>query len=87
MTADRCFSIFWLLRRDDEDLIHPSTRPRHAQPSAKPWCGQPDSNRHSPFGPRDFKSLASTNFAMPAQVGFAGVWEPGSIGVLLHHHP
>src|SRR5262245_34544991 len=25
------------------------------------WCPRPDSNRHGPFGPRDFKSLVSTN--------------------------
>ena len=30
------------------------------------WCGQPESNRHSTFAPRDFKSLASTCSAMPA---------------------
>lgn len=30
------------------------------------WCGQPGSNRHSACAPRDFKSLASTNSAMPA---------------------
>ena len=30
------------------------------------WCGQPESNRHSAFAPRDFKSLASTCSAMPA---------------------
>jgi hypothetical protein len=24
------------------------------------WCPEPDSNRHRPFGPRDFKSLVST---------------------------
>src|SRR4051812_25438053 len=34
----------------------------------------------------DFKSLASTNFAMPAQVGFAGVCELRSIGVLQAEH-
>ena len=32
------------------------------------WCGQPDSNRHSSCEPRDFKSLASTDSAMPASV-------------------
>src|SRR5262249_50467711 len=32
------------------------------------WCGQPESNRHSPCEPRDFKSLASTNSAMPASL-------------------
>src|SRR5262249_24643509 len=30
------------------------------------WCRRPESNRHGPFGPRDFKSRASTNFATPA---------------------
>ena len=30
------------------------------------WCGRPDSNRHSAFAPRDFKSLASTCSATPA---------------------
>ncbi len=33
------------------------------------WCGKRDSNPHSPFGPRDFKSLASTGFAIPACEG------------------
>jgi hypothetical protein len=30
------------------------------------WCGGPESNRHGPCGPRDFKSLASTSSATPA---------------------
>ncbi len=32
----------------------------------KDWCGGPESNRHGPEGPRDFKSLASTSSATPA---------------------
>ncbi len=30
------------------------------------WCRRPGSNRHGPFGPRDFKSLVSTNSTTPA---------------------
>ena len=30
------------------------------------WCPGPESNRHGRFQPRDFKSLASTNFATRA---------------------
>ena len=33
------------------------------------WCRRPDSNRHGPRSPRDFKSRASTNFATPARLG------------------
>ena len=33
---------------------------------AKPWCRERESNPHGPFGPRDFKSRASANFAIPA---------------------
>jgi hypothetical protein len=29
------------------------------------WCPEPDSNRHGPFGPRDFKSRVSTKFHHP----------------------
>jgi len=32
----------------------------------KDWCGGRESNPHSPCGPRDFKSLASTSSATPA---------------------
>ena len=32
------------------------------------WCPGPDSNRHDLFGSRDFKSLASTDFATRAGV-------------------
>ncbi len=35
--------------------------------SRKDWCGGPESNRHDPCGSRDFKSLASTSSATPAQ--------------------
>ncbi len=31
------------------------------------WCGGPESNRHGPCSPRDFKSLASTSSATPAR--------------------
>jgi hypothetical protein len=31
------------------------------------WCPEPDSNRHRPFGPRDFKSLVSTYSTIRAQ--------------------
>jgi hypothetical protein len=30
------------------------------------WCREGESNPHSPFGPADFKSAASANFAIPA---------------------
>jgi len=33
----------------------------------KEWCGGRESNPHSPCGPRDFKSLASTSSATPAR--------------------
>ncbi len=29
------------------------------------WCREPDSNRHEPCGPRDFKSRVSTKFHHP----------------------
>ncbi len=32
------------------------------------WCREGESNPHSPFGPADFKSAASANFAIPAPV-------------------
>ena len=32
------------------------------------WCREGESNPHSPFGPADFKSAASANFAIPAGV-------------------
>jgi hypothetical protein len=35
------------------------------------WCREGESNPHSPFGPADFKSAASANFAIPAtRLGF-----------------
>jgi hypothetical protein len=34
--------------------------------SKNKWCGGRESNPHSPYGPRDFKSLASTSSATPA---------------------
>ena len=33
------------------------------------WCPGPESNRHGRYQPRDFKSLASTNFATRAEDG------------------
>ena len=33
------------------------------------WCPEPDSNRHGQLRPRDFKSLASTDFATRAREG------------------
>jgi hypothetical protein len=33
------------------------------------WCPEPDSNRHRPFGPRDFKSLVSTYSTIRAGSG------------------
>ena len=30
------------------------------QNNQRSWCRRPDSNRHGPLGPRDFKSLVST---------------------------
>ena len=33
------------------------------------WCREGESNPHSPFGPADFKSAASANFAIPASSG------------------
>jgi hypothetical protein len=32
------------------------------------WCREGESNPHSPFGPADFKSAASANFAIPARL-------------------
>ena len=32
------------------------------------WCREPDSNRHGQLRPRDFKSIAYTNFAIPAPI-------------------
>lgn len=34
------------------------------------WCRGPDSNRHSHYEPKDFKSFASTNSATPAYAFF-----------------
>ena len=41
------------------------------QTRGQPWvyvlnCRRPESNRHAPFGARDFKSLVSTNSTTPA---------------------
>src|SRR5579864_1372831 len=33
---------------------------------SRKWCREGESNPHSPFGPADFKSAASANFAIPA---------------------
>ena len=33
------------------------------------WCPEPDSNRHSAFAPRDFKSLVSTYSTIRAETG------------------
>ncbi len=35
---------------------------------ARIWCREGESNPHSPFGPADFKSAASANFAIPAML-------------------
>ena len=40
------------------------------------WCPEPDSNRHSRFQPRDFKSLVSTSFTIRANVEARGGVEP-----------
>ena len=52
-------------RDPDGNLIEIAVHGK-AQNLRTTWCGQPGSNRHSSCEPRDFKSLASTNFAMPA---------------------
>src|SRR6266849_4175213 len=54
----------WAQSKTDEEA-----KPLNRQLSLRPsgiWCGGPESNRHGPCGPRDFKSLASTNSATPA---------------------
>ena len=28
------------------------------------WCPEPESNRHGPLSPKDFKSFVSTNFTI-----------------------
>lgn len=53
------------------DELLPAFRPREAI-ARLGWCGQPGSNRHSACAPRDFKSLASTNSAMPASAHLYG---------------
>lgn len=40
-------------------------------PETAGWCPLPDSNRHSPLGPRDFKSLVSTNSTKRAEARWA----------------
>ena len=42
------------------------------------WCGGPESNRHVPCRTRDFKSLASTSSATPAQcvTRILALWRP-----------
>jgi hypothetical protein len=52
-------------KQRDQSLLRSPAGYWEAQPTAT-WCGQPGSNRHSACAPRDFKSLASTNSAMPA---------------------
>ena len=43
-------------------------------------CPRPDSNRHGPFGPADFKSAAYTNFATGAVAEMRKVrWPTGSM--------
>ena len=32
------------------------------------WCPETESNRHAPFGARDFKSRASASFAIRARL-------------------
>src|SRR6266542_5315039 len=39
---------------------------RRPSREAAAWCREGDLNPHSPFGPADFKSAASANFAIPA---------------------
>jgi hypothetical protein len=60
-------------RQGDPDLLPSSLRPGlvgvtplPATPT-KDWCGGRESNPHVPYGTRDFKSLASTSSATPAQ--------------------
>jgi hypothetical protein len=56
-------------KQRDQSLLRSPAGYWEAQPTAT-WCGQPGSNRHSAYAPRDFKSLASTNSAMPAALIF-----------------
>src|SRR5258708_39521959 len=71
-TEDQC-----AIRRHDADkpsriLYHEGIR--HASEFCRladgenDWCREGESNPHSPFGPADFKSAASANFAIPARV-------------------
>jgi hypothetical protein len=60
---------------------HEKLRPfRITAQSTTLWCPEPDSNRHRPFGPRDFKSLVSTYSTIRAQINSitcdVGVFNP-----------
>jgi hypothetical protein len=54
------FDVMW--RRNRANRLHfiRSTRVN--------WCREGESNPYSPFGPADFKSAASANFAIPAML-------------------
>lgn len=57
-----CSVPFVFSDRRKKTRLHLQSNPGHK----KFWCGRPDLNRHRPFGPTDFKSVASTDFATPA---------------------
>ena len=46
----------------------PSHKLQSIQNTMEIWCREGESNPHSPFGPADFKSAASANFAIPARL-------------------
>src|SRR5258708_27761885 len=80
-TEDQC-----AIRRHDADkpsriLYHEGIR--HASEFCRladgenDWCREGESNPHSPFGPADFKSAASANFAIPARVNSSLEMLPG----------
>src|SRR5204863_8878897 len=65
--------------------LNPVAMPRLRQPTNRiedailEWCPGTESNRHAPFGARDFKSRASASFATRA--GFVSYWMYSSLSV------
>ncbi len=51
------------------------------------WCREPDSNRHGPCGPRDFKSRVSTKFHHPGVKGFNNLLPRTRQPVQINHVP
>ncbi len=58
-------------KKDQEAGVDSDNRAAPSRDNRKVrWCREGESNPHRPFGPADFKSAASANFAIPARVSF-----------------